>query len=402
LSPGRGTSGRLAENVMHFARVLRAAGLPVGPGKVIAAIEAVAFVGVERREDFRACLAAVFLDRREQQALFDQAFHIFWRDPKLLERVLHMMLPRVEGRMGARAEDDAVNPRIARALLPAPRGADRPLGQDDATVELDATLTFSERERLQSKDFETMTAEEIEEAKRMLARLRLPLPAVPTRRFAPSAAGGSIDLRATLRGCARSGGEWLVPRRHTPRTRPSRLVAVCDISGSMARYSRMLLHFLHAIATDERRVHSFVFGTRLTHVTRSLAHRDVDQALAEVGRTAPDWSGGTRIGECLREFNVRWARRVLGQGAVVLLITDGLECGDGDQLAAEMARLSRSCRQVLWLNPLLRFDAFEPKATGIRAMLPHVDRFLPAHSIASLADVARALSGTPSAARALH
>jgi uncharacterized protein with von Willebrand factor type A (vWA) domain len=382
---------RLAENIVHFARVLRRAGLPVGSGKVLAAIEAVELVGVERRDDVRSALAATLIDRDGQRAIFDQAFLLFWRDPKLLERAMHLLLPKVSGRMGEAEDEPELSRRVREALNPAANADERPENAEEE-IELDAALTFSAREMLQHKDFEAMSVEELAQAKRMLAALDLPLPQIVTRRFTATPSGRVLDLRATLRKSLRTGGEWILPQKRRRRFRPPALVALCDVSGSMTRYSRMLLHFMHGLTNARERVFTFTFGTRLTNITRQLRHRDVDPAIAEVSRTVPDWSGGTRIGACLREFNQYWSRRVLAQGAVVLLITDGLDCGEGPDLGTQMNRLRASCRQILWLNPLLRFEGFEPRPAGIRTMLPHVDRFLPAHNVVSLMDLGRALA----------
>jgi hypothetical protein len=387
-------AGHLAENIALFARILRRAGIPVGPGKVLAAVGAAQWVGIERRDDLRAALAATLIDRNEQRALFEQAFAIFWRDPRLSERMLHLMLPKVSGRLSERGEAPGLGQRLAAALRPE-KGGLAPSADKAEAIELDAALTVSAREVLQTKDFETMSAEELAQTKRILQRLELPLPPIVTRRFAASPAGRGLDLRATLRKSLKLGGEWVVQQRRKPRTRPSTLVVLCDISGSMARYSRMLLHFLHGLSAQRERVHTFAFGTRLTNITRALRHRDVDHALGDVSRAVPDWSGGTRIGVCLAEFNLRWSRRMLAQGAVVLIISDGLDCGEGPDLERQMARLRASCRQILWLNPLLRFEGFEPRAAGVRAMLPHVDRFLPAHNIVSLIDLGRAFAALP-------
>ena len=388
----RAAQSRLAENVVHFARVLRRAGMPVGPGRVLAAIDAVRLVGIERRDDVRSALAATLLDRADQRELFDHAFQIFWRDPQLLERMMHLLLPKVSGRVSRDAT--GASARLAEAFKPEAKEADRATGAD-APIELDAALTFSAREVLQQKDFESMSAAEVAQAKRVLAALQLHLPQIVTRRFTAAPAGELLDLRATLRRSLRLGGEWIVPQQRKRRLRAPVLVALCDVSGSMARYSRMLLHFMHAVTSQRERVFTFTLGTRLTNITRQLRHRDIDRAMAEVSRAVADWSGGTRIGDCVREFNLRWSRRILAQGAVVLLITDGLDCGEGADLGRQMARLRASCKQILWLNPLLRYAGFEPRAGGIRAMLPHVDRFLPAHNIASLADVGRILSQAP-------
>jgi len=388
----RATSARLAENILHFARVLRAAGLPVGPAKVIAALEAVQAVGVEQREDFRAALESVLVERHEQQALFAQAFELYWRNPRLLERMMQLLLPKVYART-PRAEAEAPLPgRLADALA-LPRSAERELQQQEVTV--DAAFTFSPREVLQTKDFETMTAAELAEVKAMIARLRLPLPERPTRRTVAAQRGSMVDLRATLRAMTSAGGivvplAWRLRRRRRPP-----LVVLCDISGSMDRYSRMLLFFLHAITNDRDRVHTLLFGTRLTNITRHLKRRDVDVAIARVSAAVSDWAGGTRIGSCLAEFNRRWSRRLLGQGAVVLLISDGLDSDVGAGLSAEMERLAKSCRRLIWLNPLLRYDKFEARPAGIRAMLPYVDEFLPMHNLESLKQLAAAFTQRP-------
>lgn len=380
--------GRIAINLMHFARVLRTAGLPVGPGRLLAAIEAVEAVGLESRRDFYWALHAVFVNRRDQHAVFDQAFHLFWRNPDLLKRMMGMMLPTVRPEL--QPDRKEMNRRVAEALkggLPAPE----PEGKEEVKVELDAALTVSDREQLQAKDFEAMSVEELAAARRMLARMALPVAEVATRRFRPDPHGARVDPRATLRRMLRTGGDVADLARRSVRTRTPPLVVLCDISGSMTRYSRMLLHFMHAVANDRDRVHSFVFGTRLTDITRHLRHRDVDVALDAVSSAVQDWSGGTRIGTALAEFNRVWARRVLGQGAVVLLITDGLDRDAGDGLAAAAERLHKSCRRLIWLNPLLRWDGFAPKSSGIRALLPHVDEFRPVHNLNSLAALAAAL-----------
>jgi len=387
-------SGKLAENVMHFARVLRAAGLPVGPNKVIDALRALQVAGIARRDDFYWTLAAVFLDKREQFEIFDQAFHIFWRDPQMLERVMALLLPQVYGR--ANPDEPPPPPsRLAEALLPEAKQADQ--GEDDAPeqIEIDAAFTVSEREVLQKTDFESMTNEELAQAKKLIATLRMPLPMVRTRRLRRDPHGTRIDMRASLRASLRSGADMIALERRSQTRRHPPLVVLCDISGSMSRYSRMFLHFLHAITNDRDRVYTFVFGTRLTNITRHLRHRDVDVALTHVAQAVADWSGGTRIGTSLREFNLRWSRRVLGQNAVVLMITDGLDRDLGHELREQMERLDKSCRRLVWLNPLLRYEGFEPRPAGVRAMLPHVDAFLPAHNIESLVDLARTLSAAP-------
>lgn len=395
MEPTAPSHGRFARNVMHFARALRAAGLPVGPGRALEALKAVETVGFGSRQDLYWTLHAVFVSRRDQSLLFDQAFHIFWRDPKLLERMMHLLLPTLEGTQEPGTQD--VSRRVAEALAPPsqPGRGEAEDGEEPPTVELDAVLTYSARELLQEKDFEQMSAEELAQARREIGRIRLPIVAVPTRRFARHPRGSRVDLRGTLRQSLRGGGAAIDLARKERRARHPPLVVLCDISGSMSRYSRMLLLFMHAITNDRDRVHSFLFGTRLTNVTRHLRNRDIDLALAQVGALVKDWAGGTRIGGCVKDFNQTWSRRVLGQGAIVLLISDGLDREGGEGLGAEMERLHKSCRRLIWLNPLLRFDAYAPIATGAKAMIRHVDDLRTVHNLASLRELADVLSREP-------
>jgi uncharacterized protein len=381
----------LAENVMHFARLLRSAGLRIGPDRVVDYVKALEMAGARefplRREDWYWTMSAVLLSRNEQRPIFDQAFRIFWRDPRLAERMMQLMLPQTYGR--APKPEEQQSQRLTDALF-----SQRKEQQESREkIELEARLTFSSREVLQRMDFDTMSAAELAEAKKLIAELRLPLPVVKTRRFHVDRNGRRIDLRKTLRQSLREGGEVIPLVRAAPRELHPPLVVLCDISGSMNPYSRMFLHFLHAITNDRDRVSVFVFGTRLTNITRQLRHRDVDVAMARVAEAIKDWSGGTRIGASLREFNWRWGRRVLGQNACVLLVSDGLDREAGEGLGDEMERLSKSCRYLVCLNPLLRYDKFEARPAGVRAMLPHVDLFLPVHNLESLLDLAKALSG---------
>ncbi len=382
-------SNRLAENIMHFARVLRAAGLPVGPGRALEGVRAVIAAGVGSRQDFYWTLFSVFVNRQDHRVLFDQAFHVFWRNPRILERMLHALMPQVQVEADE-SRNEAISRRVAEALAKG-EGAEEPQEGAEEEIEFDAALTYSAREVLQEMDFEAMSTDEVAQARAIISRMRLPIMAVPTRRFGADPRGRRVDMRATLRAALRSGGG--VPLRHrSPKYRHPPLVVLCDISGSMSRYSRLFLHFMHAITNDRDRVHTFVFGTRLTNITRHLRHRDVDVALEKVSGGVEDWSGGTRIGHCLHDFNANWSRRVLGQGAVVLMISDGLDRDAGEGIANEIQRLHKSCRRLIWLNPLLRYDGFEPKSKGIKALLPHVDDFRTVHNLASLGDLADALS----------
>ena len=383
-------TGRLPENIMHFARVLRTAGLPVGPGRVIVAVRAVEAAGIGSREDLYWTLHAVFVSRRDQRNLYDQAFHIFWRNPRILERAMSMRLPTFGAENEAPPQAREANRRLTDALFPAEQ-SETPVQEQEETL-LDAAFTFSAQEELKTRDFESMSAAEIDKAKKAIAAMRLPIVSVKTRRYKENSRGRRIDMRATIRASLRSGGNIIPLRRSSRVRRHPPLVVLCDISGSMSRYSRMFLHFMHAVTNDRDRVATFVFGTRLTNVTRYLRQKDVDVALNDVSESVQDWSGGTRISECMREFNTNWSRRVLGQGAMVLLITDGLDREGTENLGFEMERLHKSCRRVLWLNPLLRYEQYEAKAAGARQILPHVDEFCSIHNLESITDLATSLS----------
>lgn len=390
---------RLAGNIIHFARALRRAGLPIGPGRIIDAIQAVQVAGFTDKRDFFYTLQACFVNRPEHARIYAQLFRLYWRDPRYLEHMMAAMLPAIRGVQEERPAE-AAEKRAAEALLDGaeapPRDEPEEPPEEETVIEVDASLTMSHTERLKSLDFELMSLAEVAEAKRMLARLSLPIKPLPSRRSSTSFGQGRVDAARSLRTALRRGGEMDRLALKKPKARWPNLVVLCDISGSMSQYSRIILHFLHAVANERgagwAQVHAFTFGTQLTNITRHLRTRDVDAALKAAGAQAQDWEGGTRIGKSIEAFNRDWSRRVLGQGAVVLLITDGLDRDDPDALARQMQRLHLSARRVIWLNPLLRWDGFAPKAAGIRAMLPHVDSFRAGHSIASLEALAAAIS----------
>jgi uncharacterized protein with von Willebrand factor type A (vWA) domain len=384
-------TGKLAENITYFARALRAAGLPVGPRSVLDAIAAVEAAHIGTREDFYWTLHAIFVTRREQSELFDQAFRLFWRRRALVEKLIAMMSPVAPGSLEQQEKPKAGALRVAEAFA-SPKQEAKPRERD---FEFSARMTVSDRELLQKKDFAQMTAAEIAAAKKLIGALRLPDDRVVTRRFATDPHGSRVDPRRSFRRSLRAGGAIIDLAFREKALRHPPVVALVDISGSMAEYSRLFLHFLHALTEHRRRVHSFLFATRLTNVTRELMSRDPDEALARASSVVEDWEGGTRIAAALHAFNRYWSRRVLSQGAIVLLFTDGLEREVTTSLAFELDRLKRSCRRLVWLNPLLRFSAFEAKAAGIRAMLPHVDEFRPIHSLGSMRELVSAL-GRPS------
>jgi uncharacterized protein len=383
------TEGRFAENILYFARALRTAGIPVGPGAVLDALEALSVAHIGSRDDFYWTLHAVLVKRHEHTVLFDQAFKIFFRKRGYIEKMIASILP--ETPPGSTTKPPPGAQRIQEALF---SGLDQ-REQQKSDVEIDARLTVSDREVLQKKDFAQMTVAELAAAKVAIARLTLPLDEIRTRRLIPHRHGHLIDIRRTLRASMKAGGAVIDLKYLGPRVKEPPIVALLDISGSMSEYTRLFLHFLHAVTDARKRVTTFLFGTRLTNVTRAIRQRDPDEALAACAANVADWSGGTRIASSLHAFNKQWARRVLSQGAVVLLITDGLERDPDDTLGFEMDRLHRSCRRLIWLNPLLRFHAFEARAKGVQAMLPHVDELRPVHNLESMAELVRALSGAP-------
>jgi uncharacterized protein with von Willebrand factor type A (vWA) domain len=397
--PAAEGGGRLPLNLMHFGRMLRRAGLPVGPGQVIEAQNALLHIDLTRKRDVHAALRAVMATRHEHWDVFDAAFALFWRNPE--RNIAESIMAALDGmrRPAEPQKPKAGARRAAEAMAPQSRPKAQERAKEQQEQQIEARLVATAEERLRRMDFEAMGEAEIRAARAAIARLTLPLDAVPTRRFRPDPLGPRADLRETLRRSLREGGALVEIARRRRRTRVPPLVALCDISGSMGRYAPILLHFLHAVASTRTRTHTFLFGTRLTNVTRAFRHRDPEAAFQMVSAMVPDWSGGTRIGEAIGRFNRDWGRRVLGQGATVLLITDGLDREGGAGLAEAMERLHKSCRRLIWLNPLLRFQGFEPKATGIKAILPHVDDFRPAHNIDSIQGLVHALSAPHQARR---
>jgi len=378
--------GQLAENVLLFCRTLRRAGLPIGPGQVIEAGLAVLQSGIERRDDFYFALRAVLVTNPAQFRLFAQAFHIHFRNPRLLERMMGLLLPTLE-----RVSDEAYGEEAIRRLMEAMPG-ETEHDDGEVVIEIDQSGSWSHREILRQKDFEQMSLQEQSDAKKMLREEIDVIKKVPVRRYRADTHGHRYDMRRSMQLMLRNNGQLIELAKKRRQLRPPTLVLICDISGSMSRYSRIFLHFAHALSSRRQTVHSFVFGTRLTNISHRLADRDVDRALARVSTEVKDWDGGTRIADCLKRFNVDWGRRVLSGNSVVLLLSDGLERDVDSDLGFQMERLQRSCAQLIWMNPMLRYAKFEAKAMGIKAMLPHVDLFLPAHNVASLMQLARVLS----------
>ena len=381
--------GLLGSNIMYFGRALRATGIPVGADQIVDAVNAVSLVGLNSRNEFYWTLHAIFIKRNEHRELFNQAFHIFWRNPNLLKKMMNLSLPQELTDKDKNKNAEESLRRVAEAFSGSGQSEQINEKEGDKT---EATLTWSSGESLSEKDFEKMSTEEVKEAIAVIKTLRLPNMEVPTRRFRARQTGKTIDMRRTIRQSLKFSGGFIPIMYKTRKTRRPPLVVICDISGSMERYSRMLLHFMHAVTNDRDRVFTFLFGTRLTNVTRSLKNKDVDVALEHVGKEVLDWSGGTRIGLCLAEFNKYWSRRVLSQGGITILISDGLDRDEASGLDIEMARLHRTSRKLIWLNPLLRYTGFEPKSLGIKTMLPHVDEFKTIHNLSSIRELSLLLS----------
>jgi len=376
--------GHLLHNLLLFGRVLRGLGLDVNPGRMMDLVNALGTVQVGQRDDFFYACRSLLVHRQEDLALFDQAFAQFWRPPSSTW-LTGLMVVGAKQRRRVR-------------VMPAPLKPDAPAEDQtdqndaDAPPVIEVTRTYSPSEALRRKDFSQLTAEEYNEIKALIANLAWRVDRRRTRRRQPGG-GPQIDFRRTLRRNMKYGGHLLEWAYRERKFKPRPLVVLADVSGSMERYTRLLLHFVYGLSLGlDQPVESFVFGTRLTRITRHLEHEDVEQALREVSGAVVDWAGGTRIGESLKGFNFSWGRRVLGHGAVVLIISDGWDRGEPELLAREMARLQRTCHRLIWLNPLLGSPEYEPLTRGIQAALPYVDDFLPVHNLASLEELADRLA----------
>ena len=389
-----GSGEKLSDNVLYFARVLRSAGIPIGSGRILEAIEAINKIGLADKSIFYWALHSVFVHKNEHREIFDQTFKIFWKNPRLLEKMMQLALPKLN--TGTPETSDAdINRRVQEAFNTDNISEDNYVdASTEDELEFDAVMTYSESELLQGMDFEQMSSDEINKAKKVIAQMNLSIPQVKSRRFKSSSLRRKIDLRQSLKGANKFCGEYIPLRYKSRKDKNPPIIAICDVSGSMSRYSRMLLHFMHVLTTLRNDVHTFLFGTRLTNVTRFLRFKDVDEALAATSSAVEDWSGGTRIGDCLKEFNFNWSRRVLGPGAIVLFITDGLDRGGGIGLSKQIKLIQKSSKRLIWLNPLLRYEEFAPKPTGVKAILPHVDEFRPIHSLESMDQLVNALSET--------
>ncbi|WP_020205865.1 VWA domain-containing protein [Cupriavidus sp. WS] len=381
-TPAAGALPMLARNVAHFVRLLRDAGFGLSPAHAADTLDALQYVDIGRRDEVRAAMAALMVGGPDQRPLFDAAFDLFWRDPDWEGKLRALLLPRVDAgtpppRRGNRLAD-------ALAARQPPRAARREKENEETGERFGAPLTFSAQERLAQRDFETLGAEEWRALRHMIRARHARLATERTRRLRAAASGPRADLRASARLAVRQQGEWLRWKFRRQAERRPPLVLLLDISGSMSQYSRAVLYFCHALMQSRERLSVFLFGTRLTNITRALRERDPDEAVEAIAGQVRDWAGGTRIGAALAAFNRQWARRTLSGRATVLLVTDGLDHEDIGLLETEMARLRRFAHRILWLNPLLRYAGFTPRARGVQAILPHVDALRPAHNLDSL------------------
>lgn len=374
--------GNLLRNCVLFGRMLRALGVEIRPTQMVDLVDSLNHIDIGRRADFKHSARAILIGRQEHLALFDQAFDLFWQaraDGTLADIDLGSLLQKRQ----QKAELQVISER--------PSSSDDEGDAEEPEPQIDKILTYSDQEILRAKDFGELDEDELASVQRMMQAMNWKLEPRRTRRMIRQPKGSWLDLRRTMRQNLRHGGELLHLARKDRKRKRRPVVVICDISGSMERYSRVLLQFIYVVTSRLDRVESFVFSTRLTRITRQLRTRHIDQALTEAAAQITDWAGGTRIGESLKSFNYQWGRRVLNQGAVVLIISDGWDRGDVTLLGREMDRLHRSCHRLIWLNPLLGAADYEPLVRGIQAALPHIDDFLPVHNLNSLEQLAEVL-----------
>lgn len=374
------TDSHLLRNCLQFGRLLRAVGIQVTPTQLVDLTESLRYISVRNRQDFKHAARAILINRQEHLSIFERAFDLFWQahsDGTLMELNL--------GQLRRRTNRSTIEWRSEQNK----GGADEDARPDES--EAVKLTTYSDEERLRHQDFATLNEAELAAIVQMMTRFHWQLAPRKTRRRQRVRTGHELDLRRTFRQSLHYGGEPFQLARKRRKIKPRPLVLLCDLSGSMERYARLLLQFIYIVTNRADRVESFIFSTRLTRITRQLRTRSVERALQEAAASIHDWGGGTRIGEAIRRFNYDWARRVLGQGAVVLIISDGWDRGDIELLGREMDRLHRSCHRLIWLNPRLGAPGYEPLVRGIQAALPHVDDFLPVHNLASLEQLAAIL-----------
>jgi len=385
---GDARSGKFADNIAGFGRALRRAGLRVDSARIALAQEAAQLVGVDDKSDLGAAMEAVLVSREQERTVFRELFDAYFRDPEIAHKLLAQMLPTAQGK----AEPSKRRPRVSEALAPQKRFGDAPR-PPDREVEFDAAMTASELARLKHADFNALSASEFHLVERLARDIALPVPDVEVRRMRPGMRGPQLHWARSLRHAAHTGGELLVLRRMQRRREPLPLLVLVDVSGSMERYARLLLAFLHAATRAHRRRDVFAFGTHLTDLTPAFRIADTDAMLAAASAAIDDFAGGTRLGESLATLRQKHARRLVGRRTLVLVISDGLDTGEPEDLARELDWLTHRCRRLLWLNPLLRFEGYAPLARGAAVLHRHAHAMLAVHNLARLQDLAGSLAG---------
>ncbi|HEX7887892.1 MAG TPA: VWA domain-containing protein [Ramlibacter sp.] len=380
-------SGKLADNIAGFGRALRRAGLRVDSARIALAQEAAQLVGVVDKGDFGAAMEAVLVNREQEREVFRELFDAFFRDPEVAHKLLAQMLPSAEGK----APPSKRRPRVSEALAPRKTFGDAPPrpGKD---VEFDAAMTASDLARLKHADFNALSSSEFHLVERLARDIALPVPEVEMRRMRPGGRGAQLHWARSLRHAAHTGGELMVLERMQRRREPLPVLVLVDVSGSMERYARLLLAFLHAATRAHRRRDVFAFGTHLTDLTPAFRIADTDAMLAAASAAIDDFAGGTRLGESLATLRQRHARRLVGRRTLVLIISDGLDTGEPEDLARELDWLTHRCRRLLWLNPLLRFEGYAPLARGAAVLHRHAHAMLAVHNLARLQDLASSLA----------
>ncbi len=381
-----------SDHVVAFGRVLRRLGFSVGPAQMMLALQAVSHVGVTRKEDVKYALKACFVSRKDEQELFEQAFKLFWKAPTKFPKVMQWLLQQTQIPVKASAGGYHRIQEALREHKDRQKPKKRSEQTSESEIELEQIVTYSPTEVLRQKDFAAFTNADIAAAKQYMTRFHWPIPPYASRRFLPASRGTKLDFRTTARKSSRTAGEPIQLANLAKKLKPRPVVLICDISGSMERYAQMLLYFMHLLTADKRNVESFVFGTRMTRITHLLKHQDVDAALHDVSKEVLDWAGGTKIGEAIKTFNYTWLRRVMKSNSVVLVISDGWDRGDSSLLAHEMQRLRRSCHRLIWLNPLMGYNDYEPLTQGMQAALPYVDHLLSVHNLVSLEQLTKVLA----------
>jgi len=376
---------RLEEAIIVFGRFLRQAGCPIGSGEIIKAVTASSYIPIENREDFRQALKSCLIHSHKLSTLFDQLFDIYWRNPDKLENVSDILKRLYESRL-AQVEMKSMKEQIEDIYQKRVEGLKNNNEENDEQKSFDIFL-YSPNELLKKKRFDSYTNEELEEAKKFINNQKWVLPKRKLRRLKPGKSAKKLDIRRTIRNNIFPSQDFIRLSWKQEKIKERPLVVLMDISGSMDHYTRILMHFIHTIYSSGNKIEAFTFGTRLTRITQNLKQKNVNDSIEMINDLVKDWSGGTKIGETVQEFNHRWARRVLGNGAVVLVITDGWDTGNTKQLSQEFDRLYRSCYRLIWLNPNLGYQDFEPITAGVQIIMKYVDDFLPIHNLNCLTDL---------------